>query len=154
MRTFERTHPWINFQLNLRPIEYGTWLLLGEAVSKTEHIAGVPLLPEAAQRLHQVFLAKGALATTAILNSTWSAALAAATADEARGGYRRINARVVGSMPTVAAPEAQSRLAALSTEAQRSRHVSQSDIDEAVATALALPRSVQDRLRSITIHHG
>ena len=70
MRTYERTHPWINFQLNLRPIEYGTWLLLGEAVSKTEHIAGVPLLPEAAQRLHQVFLAKGALATTAIEGNT------------------------------------------------------------------------------------
>lgn len=70
MRTYERTHPWINFQLNLRQIEYGTWLLLGEAVSKTEHIAGVPLLPEAAQKLHQVFLAKGALATTAIEGNT------------------------------------------------------------------------------------
>ncbi len=70
MRTYEKTHPWINFQINLRQIEYGTWLLLGEAVSKTEHIAGVPLLPEAAQRLHQVFLAKGALATTAIEGNT------------------------------------------------------------------------------------
>ena len=70
MRTYERTHGWINFQINLRQIEYGTWLLLGEAVSKTEHIAGVPLLPEAAQQLHQVFLAKGALATTAIEGNT------------------------------------------------------------------------------------
>ncbi len=70
MRTYERTHQWINFELNLRQIEYGAWMLLGEAVSKTEHIAGVPLLPEAAQRLHQVFLAKGALATTAIEGNT------------------------------------------------------------------------------------
>lgn len=70
MRTYERTHPWINFQLNLREIKYEIWLLLGEAVSKTEHIAGVPLVPEAAKRLHQVFLAKGALATTAIEGNT------------------------------------------------------------------------------------
>jgi Fic family protein len=70
MRTYERTHSWINFQLDSTKIEYKTWLLLGEAVSKTEHIAGVPLLPEAAQRLHQVFLAKGALATTAIEGNT------------------------------------------------------------------------------------
>jgi len=70
MRTYEKTHSWINFQLNLREIDYTTWLLLGEAVSKTEHIAGVPLMPDAAKRLHQIFLAKGALATTAIEGNT------------------------------------------------------------------------------------
>jgi len=45
-------------------------LLLGEAASKCEHIAGVPLHPSVAQSLHQLYLAKGALATTAIGGNT------------------------------------------------------------------------------------
>ena len=98
--------------------------------------------------------AESALAATAVLNSTWAAALASVTADEARGGYRRINARVVGGIPVVANAEALCTLASLSTDAQRSRRVSQSNLDEAVAQALALPRSVQDRLRTITARHS
>jgi Fic family protein len=70
MRTYERTHPWINFTLDLRNLDHTTWLRLGEAVSKAEHIAGVPLNPEAAERLHAVYLAKGVLATTAIEGNT------------------------------------------------------------------------------------
>ncbi|MDZ7697639.1 MAG: Fic family protein [Deltaproteobacteria bacterium] len=70
MRTYERTHPWINFTLDLRKLDHTTWLRLGEAVSKAEHIAGVPLNPEAAERLHAVYLAKGVLATTAIEGNT------------------------------------------------------------------------------------
>jgi Fic family protein len=46
------------------------WLLLGEAASKCEHVAGVPLRPSTAQALHQLYLAKGALATTAIEGNT------------------------------------------------------------------------------------
>ena len=70
MRTYERTHPWIDFTLDLRNLDHTTWLRLGEAVSKAEHIAGVPLNPEAAERLHAVYLAKGVLATTAIEGNT------------------------------------------------------------------------------------
>lgn len=70
MRTYERTHPWINFTLDLRKLDHTIWLRLGEAVSKVEHIAGVPLNPEAAERLHAVYLAKGVLATTAIEGNT------------------------------------------------------------------------------------
>ena len=70
MRTYEKTHPWINFSLDVSEIPYTTWLLLGEAISKTEHIAGVPLSPAAAQRLHEIYLAKGVLATTAIEGNT------------------------------------------------------------------------------------
>ncbi len=47
-------------------------MALGEACSKCEHIAGVPLLPGVAKRLHAVFLAKGAWATTAIEGNTLS----------------------------------------------------------------------------------
>jgi hypothetical protein len=98
--------------------------------------------------------AESALAATAVLNSTWAAALAAATADEARGGYRRINARVVGTMPIVSSNAGRRALAELSINTQRSRHVSQSNLDEAVAQALALPRSVQDCLRTVTARYS
>ncbi len=70
MRTFERTHPWIAFRIDLRKAGPSLWLLLGEAASKCEHIAGVPLRPATAQSLHQLYLAKGALATTAIEGNT------------------------------------------------------------------------------------
>jgi len=46
------------------------WMLLGEASSKCEHIAGVPLQPKTAERLYQLYLAKGAAATTAIEGNT------------------------------------------------------------------------------------
>ena len=71
MRSFESSHPWLTeFSLDLRKISYETWLLLGEAASKVEHIAGVPLNPEAAARLHRIYLIRGALATTAIEGNT------------------------------------------------------------------------------------
>lgn len=70
MRTYIETHPWLDFKLDLRQMEYTTWLLLGEAVSKTEHIAGVPLDPDSAKELHAIYLTKGALATTAIEGNT------------------------------------------------------------------------------------
>lgn len=70
MRTFERTHPWISFRIDLRKAAPALWLLLGEAASKCEHIAGVPLRPSVALSLHQLYLAKGALATTAIEGNT------------------------------------------------------------------------------------
>lgn len=71
-RTYERTHPWLTFTLDLRQAGYKLWIALGEAQSKCEHIAGVPLQPATAQHLHRVFLAKGALATTAIEGNTLS----------------------------------------------------------------------------------
>ena len=72
MRTYEKTHPWIKFQLDLRPAGPKFWMLLGEASSKCEHIAGVPLQPDVARDLHQLYLAKGAQATTAIEGNTLS----------------------------------------------------------------------------------
>jgi Fic family protein len=72
MRTYERTHPWIRFELDLRRFPHDLWLLLGEAQSKCEHIAGVPLQPATAEELNRVFLAKGVQATTAIEGNTLS----------------------------------------------------------------------------------
>jgi Fic family protein len=70
MRTYEKTHSWLTFQIDLRLIEYATWITLGEAQSKCVRISGVPLRPAVAQQLHMLYLAKGVLATTAIEGNT------------------------------------------------------------------------------------
>ena len=68
--TYQTTHPWITFRINLERASPQLWMKLGEVASKCEHIAGVPLQPETARRLHQLYLAKGAAATTAIEGNT------------------------------------------------------------------------------------
>ena len=70
MRQYEETHSWLKFQLDLRKVSYKLWMALGEAQSKCEHITGVPLQPSTSQELHQVYLVKGVLATTAIEGNT------------------------------------------------------------------------------------
>lgn len=74
MRTFEQTHPWISFRCDLTAAGADLWMALGEASSKCEHISRVPLRPATAQALHQLYLAKGAAATTAIEGNTLSEA--------------------------------------------------------------------------------
>jgi len=69
-RTYLKTHPWISFQLDLNRIPYSVWIELGEAQSKCEHISGVPLRPETAAKLYNIYLAKGVLATAAIEGNT------------------------------------------------------------------------------------
>ncbi len=44
--------------------------MLGEARSKCEHLVGIPLKPEFAQKLYNITLIKGAVATTAIEGNT------------------------------------------------------------------------------------
>jgi Fic family protein len=70
MRTYEETHPWIKFDLDLRRVSYKTWLLLGQVIANLNHIAGMPVKPQLADHLMQTFLIKGALATTAIEGNT------------------------------------------------------------------------------------
>lgn len=72
MRTYEKTHPWITFRLNLQKAPPSLWICLGEARSKCGHLSGVPLKPEIARILHQVYLAKGIHATAAIEGNTLS----------------------------------------------------------------------------------
>jgi Fic family protein len=64
------THPFIDFNLDLRKLNPHDWLLLGEASSKIAHIIGVPLQPDVAERLHGIALVKGVRATTAIEGNT------------------------------------------------------------------------------------
>lgn len=72
MRTYEQTHPWLKFAIDMRPAQPSLWILLGEAASKIEHLSKVPLRPATANRLHQLYLAKGVAATTAIEGNTLS----------------------------------------------------------------------------------
>lgn len=72
MRTFEQSHPWIKFELNLASVPYTLWISLGEAKSKCEHIAKTPLRPSVAKEMHKLYLAKGVRASTAIEGNTLS----------------------------------------------------------------------------------
>jgi Fic family protein len=72
MKKYEETHPWITFNFNLGDLDPQCWLLVGEAVSKLLHVAGVPLQPSTAEDLNRVYLSKGAHATTQIEGNTLS----------------------------------------------------------------------------------
>ncbi|WP_134739986.1 Fic family protein [Nocardioides sp. 503] len=66
------SHPFINFNIETDRIGAGTWIAIGEAMSKCQHLAGVPLKPAAAQTMMSVSLARGVQATTAIEGNTLS----------------------------------------------------------------------------------
>jgi len=82
--SYQKSHPWLRFELDLSHTPVELWLLGGEAVSKCEHLAGVALGPAAAAELMKVYLAKGALATTAIEGNTLSEAEARKRVDGIR----------------------------------------------------------------------
>ncbi|KQR23171.1 Fic family protein [Microbacterium sp. Leaf151] len=71
-RRYEETHPWISFQFRVE--QSRIWAKLGEAFSKNQHLAGIPLQPALANELASVLLTKGALATAAIEGNTLSEA--------------------------------------------------------------------------------
>lgn len=71
MRSYLESHPWINFKaVDINDLEPKTWMLLGEARSKCEHLAGTPLRPSVARYLSRIALVRGAQATTAIEGNT------------------------------------------------------------------------------------
>ncbi len=90
-----------------------------------------------------------ALAITATLNSTWSRVHTILSADEARGGYRRINARVASDIPMPYPGAHRKALAELSLHAHKHSNVSTEDLDEAVANALGLSARTRKLLRSL-----
>jgi Fic family protein len=69
-RAYERTHGWLTFSLDTKRFTPELWMLMGEARSKVEHIAGVPLRSSTSRELHVVYLAKGIHGTTAIEGNT------------------------------------------------------------------------------------
>jgi Fic family protein len=71
-RTYRQSHSWINFEADLQRAGHRLWMLIGEAESKCQHIAGVPLRPDVARKLYEVYLSKGVHATTSIEGNTLS----------------------------------------------------------------------------------
>jgi Fic family protein len=65
-------HPFISFEFGSHALPPSAWYALGEAMSKCQHLAGVPLKPQAATELARVYLARGVAATTAIEGNTLS----------------------------------------------------------------------------------
>jgi Fic family protein len=81
-RTYEESHPWLSFSLSqINAMGPHSWMLLGEARSKCEHLAGAPLQPAVAEELNRVTLIKGAQATTAIEGNTLTEAQVAGLLD-------------------------------------------------------------------------
>lgn len=71
-RPYKASHPHLTFALDLSRLDHETWVALGAAAAKCDHIAHALLAPEVAQSVHRLYLAKGALATTAIEGNTLS----------------------------------------------------------------------------------
>ncbi len=71
-RKYLKTHRWLTFELDLKIAPPRLWALLGECKSKCEHIAGVPLRPDIARKMHEMYLAKGIHGTTAIEGNSLS----------------------------------------------------------------------------------
>lgn len=71
-KNYEESHPWLRFTLRLPQDDARLWLTLGEIASKVQHLSGAPLRPDVAAELHEIYLAKGVLATTAIEGNTLS----------------------------------------------------------------------------------
>lgn len=69
---YRETHPWITFRADLSHAGAELWMLLGEARSKVDHLSLALLKPTVGEEMHQVYLAKGAQATTAIEGNTLS----------------------------------------------------------------------------------
>lgn len=72
MRPYEGSHQWITYSWDMSGLSHKSWMLLGEISSKCAHIGGVPLRPETAARLNEIYLSKGIHGTTSIEGNTLS----------------------------------------------------------------------------------
>ena len=81
-RAYERPHPWPSFAFDPGRLQHTDWLALGEAAATIDRIVGAPLDPDVAEEVHRLYLARGALATTAIEGNTLSEAEARDVIDD------------------------------------------------------------------------
>lgn len=66
MRTFEATHPWLSFQIDLKKVPRAVWLLLGEAAALGERLKKAALPLEEGRLLDYSGLLKGVLANASL----------------------------------------------------------------------------------------
>ncbi|UCD24681.1 MAG: hypothetical protein JSW51_01835, partial [Gemmatimonadota bacterium] len=117
------------------------------ALDETDAKSGIPLN---SCYLAPVGDAKTALVVAATMNSTWAHALVTAYADEARGGYRRVNSRVASQIPIPVTGPKQDKLAELSRLMHNQTNVENYDVDEVVADALDLSAKTRTTLRELS----
>ena len=65
-RTYEKTHPWIDFRFDLAKAPSRFWYLIGQAVARALHASFVLLPPTERAQLERIYLAQGIAATVAI----------------------------------------------------------------------------------------
>ena len=66
MRTYEKTHPWIDFRFDLSRAPSIFWLLIGEVGTEVLRASWVPLPPQERVHLERIYLARGIASTAAI----------------------------------------------------------------------------------------
>lgn len=71
-KEYATSHPWLTFSFAFPKLIDQNWMRIGEALSKCDHIAGVPMAPAVAEELHMLYFAKGVHATTSIEGNTMS----------------------------------------------------------------------------------
>ncbi len=95
-----------------------------------------------------------ALIIAAVFNSTWCRVLAWYSADELRGGYRRINHRTAGTFPIPVPGPFADALTSISAAAHEHNHFDPDHLDQAVADALGLSAPIQRTLRELATGYG
>jgi hypothetical protein len=90
----------------------------------------------------------------AVMNSTWIATTVKLFADEARGGYRRMNARVANLIPIPEPSRHSSTLCEMSWAAHEGENIDQGALDAAVAESLGLPAAARRAFEAFDDHHG
>src|SRR5215472_299876 len=73
-RAYYETHPWISFRFDLKRLTPDDWIRLGEAISKSDHIAAVPLPPDVSGELHKLALVRGVRGSAQIEGNSLSEA--------------------------------------------------------------------------------
>ncbi len=90
-----------------------------------------------------------AFVLTAVMNSTWTTALLTLCGDEARGGYRRMNARVANDVPIPPVNQTWPTLVTMSRSAHHDKNFNQTELDEAVADCFGLSESTRRALAGV-----
>jgi hypothetical protein len=89
------------------------------------------------------------LLISAVLNSVWAAAYVSVAADEARGGYRRVNAQVVARLPLPPRCAATDRAITLAAHAHAGYPIDRAALDDALATAWELTAADRTALSAL-----
>lgn len=69
-KNYKQSHPWIDFNLNIKQFPDNFWFDLGECISKFDHLNRTAMSGDLQSYIYRLYLTKGAAATTAIEGNT------------------------------------------------------------------------------------